>query len=117
MHLEFRHTEKLLSYPGGRVGAITSPYNPTPLGLHPIQIPDFPHPKGRHYRSMSPYAETRFFLGHGYASAGNDRYLHTGQVSAGCITVDPSAWTELYEYLISCRSNDAKTIGTLRVLR
>lgn len=66
----------------------------------------------------SRYAKTWFFLGHGNAQAGErglDRYLHTGLISAGCVTVDPEHWTRLYELIIKCRSNDGKTIGSLTV--
>jgi hypothetical protein len=40
-----------------------------------------------------------------------------GKASLGCITVDPSGWTKLYEYLNCCRSNDGKTIGRVSVVR
>lgn len=114
--LQFNVSKQLLTYPGGQVKAITDPDNPIGGGLHPIQIPDFPHEFGASYMSQSHYAKTWFYLGRGNAVPGrNDRYLHTGRVSAGCITVDPSGWTQLYRYLILCRSGDEKTVGSVRV--
>lgn len=47
----------------------------------------------------------------------NDRYLHPGTASAGCITVDPASWTKLYQHLILCRRGDGKTVGSVTVLR
>ena len=94
------------------------PLNEISDGEHPIQLPDFPHAGGRGYLTDSRYAKTWFYLGYGNARAGSeglDRYLHTGRVSAGCVTVEPSGWTQLYELIIKCRSNDGKTIGSLTV--
>jgi hypothetical protein len=117
VHLIFNQSKNLLKYPGGEIATVTSLEKPTPIGVHPIQIPDFPHEGGMHYLASSRYAKTWFFVGHGNASLGRDRYLHTGRASLGCITVDPSGWTKLYEYLICCRNNDAKTIGSVSVVR
>jgi hypothetical protein len=116
VRLVFDSTKNLLTYPGGVITTVKSHADPTPLGNHPIQIPDFPHVDGNLYIGSSRYAKTWFFLGHGNARTGHDRYLHPGSNSLGCITVDPAGWTKLYEYLIRCRSNDGKTIGSVSVL-
>ncbi len=115
----FSLSKKLLNYPGGQIKAITHDGSqPIPIGLHPIQIPDFPHALGAYYAGQSPYAKTWFFLGRGNAIPGsNDRYLHTGEVSNGCITVEPNGWTLLYQYLILCRRGDEKTVGMVTVVR
>ncbi len=116
-NLRFSLTDELITYPGGRINAITHAGNPVPVGTHPIQIPDFPHALGGGYLSRSAYAKSWFYLGHGNAVVGrNDRYLHTGTLSAGCITVDPDSWTKLYQYLILCRRGDGKTVGTVTVI-
>ncbi len=115
--LVFDPDKNRLTYAGGTVSTVSSQAGPTPTGVHPIQIPDFPHDGGLGYLSHSRYAKTWFFLGHGNSRAGNDRYLHCGRVSAGCITVGPSEWSKLYEYLIRCRSNDGKTVGSVTVVR
>ncbi len=117
-NLKFDLSAETLTYPGGTIRAITSSSKPTPVGTHPIQIADFPHGSNPAYGSHSRYYKTWFYLGKGRAIAfNNDRYLHTGMVSDGCVTVDPSSWTDLYRYLILCRRNDATNIGTITVVR
>lgn len=117
--IQFSLSKELLIYSGGQVKAIThSGDHPVPLGMHPIQIPDFPHTWGVDYMAQSPYAKNWFYLGQGNAMPGNnDRYLHTGRLSDGCITVDPAGWTQLYQYLILCRRGDGKTVGMVSVVR
>lgn len=116
--LTFHVRKERLSYAGLEVKAITHPRNPIAEGTHPVQIPDFPHAAGGGYSSVSQYAKSWFYLGHGHAMPGNnDRYLHPGSISAGCITVDPGAWTALYRYLILCRRGDGQTVGTVTVIR
>ena len=117
--LTFNITKELLIYPGGQVKAVTDTANPiSDSKSHPIQIPDFPHERGMGYLAHSEYAKNWFYLGHGNAMPGsNDRYLHTGRESAGCITVDPNGWTRLYQYLILCRRGDRETIGTVVVVK
>ena len=116
--LEFSLSRRILIFSGGQVKAFTDSDNPIDIGNHPVQIPDFPHRWGADYMGQSRYAKTWFYLGQGHAIHGsNDRYLHPGTGSAGCITVDPSAWTPLYQYLIRCRSGNGKTVGSVSVTR
>ena len=114
----FNRAKKELTYQGNKkTRAITDPTAPTPLGAHNIQIPDFPHDIGRRYLVQTPYALSWFFIGQGRAVLGrNERYLHTGELSLGCVTVDPSGWTDLYKYLILCRKGDDYSVGTIRVI-
>jgi hypothetical protein len=115
--LTFKLSTEKLTYFGGTVKAITYARNKVPVGIHPIQIPQFPHSIGRGYLAQSPYALNWFYLRNGIAMPGNDdRYLHTGSRSAGCVTVDPASWTRLYKYLILCRSGDGKTVGKINVV-
>jgi hypothetical protein len=60
---------------------------------------------------------TWFYLGTGNAIAGrNDRYLHPGRISAGCVTVtDLSKWDSLYAVLILSRATGGKNVGTINV--
>ena len=117
-HLEFSLSKEKLTYQGNQAKAVTDTAFPIELGQHRIQIPDFPHDKAIGYRADSPYVKTWFFLGNGVARHGSDdRYLHPGGNSLGCITVKPSEWTRLYQYLILCRSNDGKTVGNVLVVR
>jgi hypothetical protein len=114
--LKFSLGQKILTYSGGRAAAFTHPSNPISVGTHPIQIPDFPHDLGNHYMGTTSYARSWFYLGHGAALPGNnDRYLHPGLQSAGCITVEPKDWTAFYKYLILCRGGNGTTVGAVTV--
>ena len=117
-NIQFSLSRKILTYPGGRTRAFTDGNNPIKSGTHPIQIPDFPHPSDQRYLSQTIYAKNWFYLGRGTAIPGkNDRYLHPGTISEGCITVLPADWTKLYQYLILCRNGDGITVGTVFVMR
>ena len=115
--LRFNIGKQLLNFPNGQVKAITSPQNPVMTGSLAIQIPDFPHDLGSAYLSQSQYAKNWFYLGQGVAAPGSsDRYLQTGRVSAGSIAVDPGTWTLIYRYLILCRSDDGRSVGSVIVV-
>jgi hypothetical protein len=115
--LEFSLSKEQLTYRGRTIKAVTDLDNSIPMGEYPIQIPDFPHPGGVGYLNKTEYARSWFYLGYGKAVSGKgDRYLHTGLVSAGCVTVDPSGWTQLYKYLIISRNGDASNVGRLSVV-
>jgi hypothetical protein len=91
--------------------AIVDPENPLLKGLYDLEIPDAPHRGGSAYPEAR-YGRTWFRIGHS-----GDRYLHTGRVSAGCVTVqEQSRWDELYLSLIAARKGDHVSIGTLQVV-
>ena len=111
--------KSLLIYGGSSTAkAITYKKNPIGKGTHKIQLPDFPHGEyGNQYLSKSPYALSWFYMGIGHAIKGkNDRYLHTGMQSAGCITVAPEDWTKVYNYLILSRQGDGANVGIVQVI-
>ena len=113
--IRFDKRKSLVTFPAGQARVVVNPFTPTPNGAHPIQIPDFPHPLAARYMGRSAYAMSWFHLGRGDAirgSTGQDRYLHCGSASLGCITVEPADWTALYLYLMLCRSGDGRTVGT-----
>ena len=111
-------TKKELTYGGKKAGITVHGSKPPKIGTHNIQIPDFPHGLGRGYLGKTKYALSWFFLGRGHATVGtNDRYLHTGSVSAGCVTVDPAKWTDLYKYLILRRARDGMNVGKIHIKR
>ncbi len=116
-NLTFKKGEGKLITPIGALTATTSPSNPIANGQHPIQIPDFPHDIGRGYVAQASKSLTWFYLGIGNAApGGNDRYLHTGQISAGCVTVtDVARWDSLYAVLILARAPGGKNVGTIIV--
>ncbi|MFB9327994.1 hypothetical protein ACFFSY_18875 [Paenibacillus aurantiacus] len=94
----------------GPIDTMTDPNNMVPVGVHDIEIPDAPHKGGESYEDRSRFASTWFRIGHS-----GDRYLHTGSVSAGCVTMtDIPKWTDLYNYLIKRRKDD-KSVGEIHV--
>jgi hypothetical protein len=116
--LTFSLEKKQLSYGGNTATAHTHDRYPISVGNHPIQLPDFPHAGGQYYMSITPFAKVWFYLGMGAAVPGlDDRYLHPGVVSLGCVTVEPKDWTALYNHIILCRAGDGKNVGTLTVVR
>lgn len=114
--LTFEKSKGKLETPIGSLSATTDASNPITNGAHPVQLPDFPHELGRTYISSASKAMTWFYLGTGNATPGNDRYLHPGRISAGCVTVtDISKWDLLYAKLILSRAQGGKNVGTITV--
>ncbi len=118
--LTFNLAKEELRYGTGKVAsAITDEYNPIPKGSNKIQLPDFPHDLGSGYLGISTYSLSWFYLGLGNAISGQngkDRYLHTGSISAGCVTVSPSDWDDLYKYLIRSREGDKTNVGIIKIV-
>lgn len=114
--LNFSKTSRILRTPIGDFPA-KSELSPIANGVHPIQIPDFPHALGTHYLEQTKAALNWFYLRAGLAVPGQeDNYLHPGRISAGCVTVtDVPDWTRLYNHLVLCRAGDNKTVGTITV--
>lgn len=116
--LTFTISTSQLQTPIGDIQAITDSINPILPEIYPIQLPDFPHNLGQPYLDQATKALTWFYLGTGNAVQGkNDRYLHTGLVSEGCVTVQEiDKWDYLYKSLIRARASGGKKIGKLTVL-
>lgn len=115
--LTFKKGEEKLITPIGTVTATTDRSNPIHNGRHPVQLPAFPHDLGRSYVPRASKAMTWFYLGTGNAIPGrNDRYLHPGRISAGCVTVtELSKWDSLYAVLIISRMPGGSNAGTITV--
>lgn len=119
VHLRFSLSRKELELMGTniKIKAKTDENNPTPLGIHDLEIPYEPHPGGNYYRRRYgiAHAKTWFRIGHQ-----GDRFLHPGQVSAGCITVfvddQHKDWEALYSSIILARK-DNRSIGTIEVVK
>ncbi len=116
--LTFTISTSQLKTPIGDIQAITDSDNPISPGVYPIQLPDFPHKLGEPYLDQATKALTWFYLGTGNAVHGkNDRYLHTGFASEGCVTVtEIDKWDLLYKSLIRARASGGKKIGKITVL-
>lgn len=94
------------------IAATTLASNPPPLGTHDLELPYEAHPGGAAYEGQSRFAKTWFRIGHS-----GDRFLHPGRVSAGCVTVtEIDRWTDLYEYLITARKGDGRSVGTINII-
>jgi hypothetical protein len=112
--VEFNLTTNKLKVKGvGEFDAITDPDNPMPEGTHDIELPFEIHHLADKYLTDSPFATTWFRIGHS-----GDRFLHPGQISAGCTTVtDTKNWTDIYNKLIRARKDDKKSVGTIKVVK
>ena len=81
------------------------------IGLYDIEIPDYAHRGGARYPEAKR-AKTWFRIGHS-----GDKYLHTGGISLGCITViEKKRWMEIYDTLINARKGDFMSVGILEVV-
>jgi hypothetical protein len=62
-------------------------FTPVPLGTYKLAIPAFPSEQTRsEYGQWATYHKSWFRLG---LDVSNDRFLHTGTISEGCVTVRP----------------------------
>lgn len=95
----------------GQFAAIVDPNNPLQAGTYDLMIPDEPHNGGRVYMRRARHAKTWFKIG-----AIGDRYLHPGEMSAGCVTItDLLHWETIYDHLIKSRLS-SKAVGTIRII-
>lgn len=91
------------------------PNNLFNIGTYDIEIPDAPHSKGRKYLDRSKFALIWFHIGH---NPEDDRFLHTGAVSAGCVSMkEIEKWTVVCRKLLIARKVDRMSVGTLRVIK
>lgn len=81
-------------------------------GTYDIEIPDYPHEGGLDYENSATHTTTWFRVDHK-----DDRYIHTGMRSRGCITLtENNRWDELYIVFISARKGDDVSVGILTVI-
>ncbi|OAD19244.1 hypothetical protein THIOM_005136 [Candidatus Thiomargarita nelsonii] len=100
------------SQPEVTAETFTEPRNPIPKGTYDIEIPYENHSLGGRYLGKSLFATTWFRIGHS-----GDRFLHPGNISAGCVTVkDIGEWTKIYNYLINSRKGDSLSVGTIEIV-
>lgn len=98
---------------GSEVGPVFAqlfPGNPLPDGVYNLAVPDEPHRDfGAKYLNETPYAMVWYPIPADINQDGieDDRFLHCGNVSAGCVTVrDVKHWTKLHRYLYNRRLKD-----------
>lgn len=82
-------------------------------GIYDVEIPDVPHKKGRPYIDDAKYALVWFPIVYDT----NERYIHTGLGSLGCITLaDQKKWDNFCKKLLRARKGDRKHVGTLKIV-
>lgn len=112
INLQYSISQKKLIIDNKKYKATDHAETPWKKGWYDIELPDYPHPGGQHYLDMSSRARTWFRIGHE-----GERYLHTGRVSLGCITItEIEKWNGIYNKLIKARKEDFLSIGTLEVI-
>ena len=89
--------------------------NPLPDGTYNILVPDVPHDKDytEQYKPAYPALKChQVWFPIEYQT--NNRYVHVGAISEGCVTVlDLNLWNQIYDYLISHRQADPRYVGKL----
>jgi hypothetical protein len=111
VQLVYSISRKILSLNGSEYLTDDAPDKPWKKGKYDIEIPNFPHSGGLNYPKTTR-ARTWFRVGHDGA-----RYIHTGRISRGCITItENQRWDELCQKLINARKGDGISIGTLLVV-
>jgi hypothetical protein len=86
-------------------------------GVYEISVPDEPHPGGDSYLTQSSYARLWYPIPLDQNQDGipDDRFLHCGNISAGCVTVrDIPQWTGICRYLYNRRLRD-NVVGMITV--
>ncbi|NQU82329.1 MAG: hypothetical protein HQ539_00020, partial [Parcubacteria group bacterium] len=105
-------SKKIFILKGKKYKAVDYPPAPWKKGVYDIAIPDYPHRGGRNYLNQSKRAMTWFKI-----SYGNERYLHIGDGSLGCMTlIEKKRWMEIYDILIKARKGDFMSIGVVEII-
>jgi len=112
IHIQYSISQKKLIIGNRKYKATDYVETPWKKGWYDIELPDYPHPKGRNYEGRSSRAMSWFRIGHE-----GERYLHTGSRSLGCITItEIEKWNEIYDRLIKARKGDFLSVGLLEVI-
>lgn len=113
-YITYSKSQKALSVNGKNYKAIEHPSTPWKKGKYDIEIADTAHKGGEGYIDKAPKAKVWFRISHNYKE---ERYIHTGQRTAGCITLtEHEKWDEVYQVLIRARKGDLKSVGILEVI-
>lgn len=104
-------SQKILVLNGKKYQATDHPDAPLEKRLYDIEMPDAPHLGGVAYMDKARLAKIWFRIGHS-----GSRYLHTGRVSLGCLTItEVKKWDTLCETLLKARKDDSMSVGILEV--
>lgn len=114
VRMTYSLSKKKLRIKGKRYQVVASDLYPWKKGFYDVEIPDHPHGLGRPYLDKAKKALVWFHIGHDYRE---ERYLHTGRLTEGCMTVEEvEHWDEIYDLLIRARKRDSKSVGILEVI-
>lgn len=109
--IEYSNRTKTLRVNNQKYITVNYHTEPWPTGIYDILMPDYPHLGGEIYLKVAEKAKVWFRIG-----KDGEKYIHTGQVSLGCITlVEHNKWDDLCELLMKSRIGDGKNIGMLKV--
>lgn len=110
-HASYSISKRILILNGKAYATVDYKNAPWEKGLYDIEIPDYPHSLGARYEKEASRAKTWFRVGHS-----GDKYIHTGGLSLGCITViERKRWAEIYDALIRARKGDSMSVGVFQV--
>ena len=111
-NLQYSISQKKLIIENKKYKATDQAGEPWKKGWYDIELPDYPHKDPRNYVDIASRFKTWFRIGHE-----GERYLHTGRVSLGCITIiEIEKWDEIYDKLIKARKGDFLSVGVLEVI-
>ena len=91
----------------GPINAITSATDLLEAGKNRIRIADFGHDKGAGY---PPHGMVWFRVA---TTKVGEYYIHGGEVTKGCLTIDPQRWTDVYTVLHKARAPGDQYAGEL----
>ncbi|KKU67564.1 MAG: hypothetical protein UX89_C0014G0034 [Parcubacteria group bacterium GW2011_GWA2_47_16] len=115
MHFTYSLSTRMLRLKKQRYTTIDYKNDPDPWKkqLYTIAIPDSPHKGGEAYLDRAKLAKVWFKVSH----PDNERYLHTGERTAGCITLtEVERWDELCKVLLKARRGDGESIGVVEIV-
>lgn len=110
--MSYSRSSKTFILNGKKYQAVESASNKLNRGEFDVLIADMPHLFGRDYFDDSDFATTWFRI-----IDGDEKYIHIGEVSDGCLTItNHDKWDEIYSLLILARKGDGRHIGVLKVI-
>lgn len=110
--VEYSISQKIFIINGKKYKADDYPGSPWQKGIYDIEIPDYPHRGGDRYLDRARLARIWFRIGHN-----GERYLHTGSISLGCMTItEVEKWDALCKILLKARKGDFISVGILEVI-
>lgn len=109
---EYSISRKIFTLDGKEYKATDHPDTPWKKGFYDIEIPSSPKKLGQIYLDRARFAKVWFLIGHT-----GERFLHSGRVSLGCMTItEVEKWDGLCETLLKSRKGDFMSVGIIKVV-